>query len=191
MEAFQLVCLILLAIMLVLRLVGRGAAPKPPPPSPPARPRRPPPSPRPPGDLATPLGQRQAAGLIQPPLTGTAWVVDGDTIVIDGVSIRLFGIDAPEMDHPYGRNARRHMIDLCRGRRIRAEFDGSTSHDRLVARCFLPDGRDLSAEMVRAGLALDWPKYSRGVYRALEQPGERQRLWRIVARQQGRMPPPH
>ncbi len=123
-------------------------------------------------------------------LEGRAWVTDGDTIMIDGVTIRLFGIDAPEMDHPYGKVARSALIRMCKGQRVRAEFDGSASHDRLVARCYLEDGRDISAEMVRAGLALDWPKHSGGAYRSLEQPDARKRMWRIDARQNGRLPPP-
>ena len=32
-------------------------------------------------------------------LSGPADVVDGDTIVIDGTVIDLYGIDAPELDH--------------------------------------------------------------------------------------------
>jgi endonuclease YncB( thermonuclease family) len=39
-------------------------------------------------------------------LRGPAFVVDGDTITIKGQSIRLAGIDAPELDHPYGQKAR-------------------------------------------------------------------------------------
>jgi endonuclease YncB( thermonuclease family) len=122
-------------------------------------------------------------------IEGHAWVVDGDTIEIEGIPIRLFGIDAPEMDHPWGWMARVEMILLCDGRMVRCIPDGSTSHDRLVARCFLPDGRDLSAELVRRGLALDWPKFSGGAYRSLEPPGARIRLWRVDARQRGAMPP--
>jgi micrococcal nuclease len=33
-------------------------------------------------------------------LRGRCWVIDGDTIVIDNVRLRLAGIDAPELDHP-------------------------------------------------------------------------------------------
>lgn len=39
-------------------------------------------------------------------LKGQCWVIDGDTIVIDKVHIRLAGIDAPELDHPYGQKAK-------------------------------------------------------------------------------------
>lgn len=122
-------------------------------------------------------------------LAGRCWVVDGDTIWIGETSIRLAGIDAPELDHPWGVNAKVHLIKLCKGQTIRAVFHGEQSHLREVATCYLPDGRDLSAEMVRAGMAVDWPKYSGGKYRPLETAHARQLLWRCVARQQGRMPP--
>jgi micrococcal nuclease len=123
----------------------------------------------------------------QPALVGRCWVIDGDTIDIAGTRIRLAGIDAPELDHPYGKNAKFFLVSLCQGQEVRAVFDGSLSHDRSVATCFLSDGRDLSAEMVKAGMALDWTKFSKGKYLGLEPDGVRKRLWRCVARQQGRM----
>jgi micrococcal nuclease len=122
-------------------------------------------------------------------IRGPAWVIDGDTIDIRGTRIRLAGIDAPEMDHPYGRNAKWTLVKLCKGQEIRAVYDGEHSHDRTVATCYLPDGRDLSAEMVKAGMAIDWPKFSRGKYSGLESEGIRRKLWRCDARQKGRMPP--
>jgi micrococcal nuclease len=122
-------------------------------------------------------------------LRGRAWVIDGDTIDISGTRIRLAGIDAPEMDHPYGKNAKWTLVNMCKGQEVRAVFDGDLSHDRTVATCFLPDGRDLSAEMVKAGMAVDWPKFSRGKYAGLELPGIRKKLWRCDARQKGLMPP--
>jgi micrococcal nuclease len=122
-------------------------------------------------------------------LRGNAWVIDGDTIDIAGTRIRLAGIDAPELDHPYGKNAKWTLVNLCKGQVVRAVFDGELSHDRTVATCYLPDGRDLSAEMVKAGMAIDWPKFSRGKYSGLELPGIRKKLWRCDARQKGLMPP--
>ena len=104
-------------------------------------------------------------------------------------TIRLAGIDAPEIDHPYGQNAKRALMNLCRGQVVTAVTDGSTSYERAVATCTLEDGRDLSAEMVRAGLALDWGKHSGGRYRHLEVEGIRKKLWRVEARHKGKMPP--
>lgn len=122
-------------------------------------------------------------------LRGRAWVIDGDTIDIAGTRIRLSGIDAPEMDQPYGKNAKWTLVNLCKGQEVRAVFDGDLSHDRTVATCYLPDGRDLSAEMVKAGMAIDWRKFSGGKYRGLEPDGIRKKLWRCDARQKGLMPP--
>lgn len=120
---------------------------------------------------------------------GPAYVVDGDTIIVQKISIRLFGIDAPEMDHPYGRNAKSAMIGLCRGQTITVHVTDVDDYGRTVANCYLPDGRDLSAEMVKIGHAIDWPKFSGGLYRQYEEDGIRKRLWRCDARQKGRMPP--
>ena len=137
---------------------------------------------------AEPLRQvEEATG--QQIIRGHCWVIDGDTIVINKVHIRLAGIDAPELDHRYGQKAKRAMMNLCRGQVVTAVTDGSTSHERVVATCTLDDGRDLSAEMVRIGLALDWGKHSGGRYRHLEVEGIRKKLWRVEARHKGRMPP--
>ncbi len=122
-------------------------------------------------------------------IRGHCWVIDGDTIVINKVHIRLAGIDAPEIDHRYGQSAKRALMKLCRGQVITAVTDGSTSYERAVATCTLEDGRDLSAEMVRLGLALDWGKHSGGRYRHLEVEGARKKLWRVEARHKGKMPP--
>lgn len=41
----------------------------------------------------------------------------------------------------------------------------ATLADRVVARCRrTSDGRDIAAEMVRQGHAVDWPRYSGGEY---------------------------
>ncbi|WP_224813670.1 thermonuclease family protein [Hasllibacter sp. MH4015] len=114
-------------------------------------------------------------------------MVDGDTIRIKRTQIRLFGIDAPEMNHPFGKRAKWAMFELCKNQMITAEITELDDHGRAVAQCFLDDGRDLSAELVKLGLALDWPKFSGGLYRALETSDARRKLWLADARQKGRM----
>jgi len=79
------------------------------------------------------------------------------------------------------------MVRLCKGHRIRAEITDEDDYGRTVAKCFLPDGLDLSAELVKEGLAIDWPKFSGGKYRHLEVAGTRKKLWLADARQKGRM----
>lgn len=120
-------------------------------------------------------------------LTGAAYVTDGDTIKIKKTQVRLFGIDAPEMNHPYGKKAKWALHKLCKDQIIRAEITDVDDHGRTVAHCYLPDGRDLSAEMVKQGLAIDWPKFSGGKYRDLETSDARKKLFLADARQKGRM----
>lgn len=120
-------------------------------------------------------------------VSGPAWITDGDTIKIRNTQIRLFGIDAPELNHPYGKKAKWALHNLCKGQIVRAELSDIDQYGRTVGRCYLPDGRDLSAEMVRLGLALDWPKFSGGKYQDLETSDARTRLFLADARQKGRM----
>lgn len=140
----------------------------------------PPKSPRFEAESARPIATRRC-------IEGPARVTDGDTIVIKKTQIRLFGIDAPELNHPYGQKAKWAMVRLCKGQKIRAEITDIDAYGRTVARCYLPDGRDLSAELVKQGLAIDWRKFSGGVYRSLEVADARRKMWLADARQNGKM----
>lgn len=120
-------------------------------------------------------------------IVGSAYVVDGDTLVIGKTQIRLFGVDAPELSHPHGKSAKWALFSMCKGQVVRAEVTQKDSHGRTVAQCYLQDGRDLSAEMVKIGFALDWPKFSGGKYRSLESPEARKKLWLADARQKGHL----
>jgi micrococcal nuclease len=189
-----------ISILVVCVIVGRAAWPKPE--SPAVRPTE---ESLPPFDLtgAQRRPREVASALpslprpVAPPpapavvtLTGPCWVEDGDTIYIGGRPIRLAGIDAPEIDQPYGKKAKFTLIALCRGRNVTAVFTGEQSYRREIATCLLDDGRDLSAEMVKLGVALDWRKFSGGKYRQLEPPDARRKLWRVDAKHKGRYPPP-
>lgn len=120
-------------------------------------------------------------------LTGKCYVIDGDTIQIGKVRLRLAGIDAPEMEHPWGKKAKWELVKMCKGQTITAELEPDISYDRVVATCYLPDGRDLSAEMVKIGLAIDWPKFSGGKYAPFEPDGVRKKHWKAAAKQRGHM----
>ncbi|MCX7643959.1 MAG: thermonuclease family protein [Rhodobacteraceae bacterium] len=174
--ALLLVALLVGAMALGARRTGRPAR----------KPGFPDAAPRPAQRAPHPAGHLCPGSLIQGPFR----VIDGDTIVIGEVNIRLAGIDAPELDHPWGRKAKHALIAMCRGQTDKVRVTGELSHGRVVGVCFLPDGRDLAAKPVKQGLAVDWPKYSGGRCRHLEVPGVRSRLWRCDARQRGRFPPP-
>ncbi|MGH2722929.1 MAG: thermonuclease family protein [Actinomycetota bacterium] len=92
-------------------------------------------------------------------------VVDGDTIhVLRGgrdVTIRLIGIDTPEVDwyggqaECYGARAGRFLMRLLEGERVRLEFDRDRidPYDRTLAYVYLEDGRMVNELLVRRGYA--------------------------------------
>ncbi|MCV0381738.1 MAG: thermonuclease family protein [Nitratireductor sp.] len=98
-------------------------------------------------------------------------VVDGDGLRIADVRIRLWGIDAPELDQrcgthnniPCGEDARFLLEALTKGGDVVCETRDRDPYGRVVAQCFA-GGYDLAGEMVRQGYALDWPRYSSGHY---------------------------
>lgn len=100
-------------------------------------------------------------------------MIDGDTITVGRHKIRLCGIDAPERGEPGYQEATAFLEALVQDKTIACTpvgegtpCDGRSerkSRDRLVATCFV-DGKDIAAEMVRAGHAKDWPKFSGGYY---------------------------
>jgi micrococcal nuclease len=94
-------------------------------------------------------------------------ISDGDTLHVGRQSIRLDGVDAPELDERGGIAARQWLDRLVRGQSVSCAPTGK-SWDRITAICTLPDGRDIGREAIRAGHARDCPRYSRGRYRADE-----------------------
>jgi hypothetical protein len=88
---------------------------------------------------------------------------DGDTLRLDGVRVRLWGMDAPELgamclrgEHTYdgGAAAREALAGLVGGRAVEcAQVGHERSYNRIVARCSV-DGLDLSGAMVRGRLGL-------------------------------------
>lgn len=96
-------------------------------------------------------------------ISGSARVIDGDTLAIGDTRIRLWGIDAREMNTAAGRRAKAALDDLVTGT-ILACVPKGKSWNRVVAICYLPDGRDVARVMVDLGYAQDWPRYSGGYY---------------------------
>lgn len=111
-------------------------------------------------------------------LKGRAYVIDGDTIIVSKIKVRLTGIDAPELDQPWGRKSKWQMVNLCKGHIIEVHLTGETSYDRLVGTCYREDGKDVGAELIKAGLALDGGHFSKGKYAHLEDPEMRRKLRR-------------
>lgn len=101
-----------------------------------------------------------ASGLI---LCADPRVIDGDSFACDGnLRIRLWGVDSPERDAPGGLQATRALADLTIGQTLVCTSKGK-SYDRTVAQCWIGK-TDVAGEMVRQGQAVDWPKFSGGLY---------------------------
>lgn len=101
-------------------------------------------------------------------LSGQARVVDGDSLVVAGERVRLHGIDAPELKQRCdvsGRNwacgawAKDALTQIIGQGVLRCEAQDRDRYGRTVARCSV-SGRDVGAEMVRAGAAVAFTRYS-------------------------------
>jgi len=96
-------------------------------------------------------------------------VVDGDTFhFCDGTKVRLDGIDAPEHGEPFYWEARRGLAFQLQGKDIQTLNCHTDKTGKRQACKVLVDGRDIQAELVKQGLAWDWPKYSKGRYASQE-----------------------
>jgi endonuclease YncB( thermonuclease family) len=89
-------------------------------------------------------------------------VLDGDTIAVAGVgTVRLLGIDAPEVSHgldspePFGREAKERLASLVLNRWVRLEMEGPRLdvYNRHLAYVMTEDGQFINAVLVRDGLA--------------------------------------
>jgi len=105
-----------------------------------------------------------AAGAI----TGTATVIDGDTIEIHGERIRMQGIDAPESRQLCKKDGKRYLCGKDAANALAGKIGRQTvacephetdKYGRTVATC-RAGGADLGQWMVGQGHALAYRKYS-------------------------------
>jgi endonuclease YncB( thermonuclease family) len=102
-------------------------------------------------------------------VAGPARVVDGDTLVIGAVRVRLEGIDAPESAQTCGKGligtwrcgkaATDHLARLVRDREVVCESHGADVYGRMLGICNTA-GLELNADLVRNGLAWAFIRYS-------------------------------
>ncbi|WP_245435435.1 thermonuclease family protein [Microvirga calopogonii] len=128
--------------------------------------------------LAFPLFVSPAAAA--PAISGQADVVDGDTLAICGrpERIRLYGVDTPEGQqicedaggkrYLCGSSAADALAAMIgRNGRVTCQEEDRDQYGRIVAVC-QANGREINAELVRQGWALEYKRYSDGRYSAAE-----------------------
>jgi endonuclease YncB( thermonuclease family) len=101
-------------------------------------------------------------------IAGAARVVDGDTLIIHGTSIRLNGIDAPEWaqscemkgrEYRCAEQATRALTALLAGRTTECIEVTRDRYQRIVARCHV-GSIDIGGWMVEHGWAIAYRRYS-------------------------------
>ena len=110
-------------------------------------------------------------------ISGRATVIDGDTIAVQGTTerIRLYGIDTPEGQQTCedaagrrylcGSRAAEALASLMgRNARVSCQEQDRDRYGRIVAVC-TANGREINAELVRQGWALEYTQYSDGRYK--------------------------
>ncbi|MEM7813448.1 MAG: thermonuclease family protein [Candidatus Aenigmatarchaeota archaeon] len=82
-------------------------------------------------------------------------VIDGDTVIAEGESIRLLGIDADERGYPCYDEAKARLEELVLNKRVYLEEDvvDKDQYGRYL-RYVILDGQNINLQMVEEGLAI-------------------------------------
>ncbi len=91
-------------------------------------------------------------------------VLDGDTIEVlyqgRAQRVRLAEIDCPEKNQPFGKKAKQFTSTLVFGKNVTVKNKGLDKYGRIIGEMVLLDGTNVSHELVRAGLAWQYKRYS-------------------------------
>ena len=115
-------------------------------------------------------------------------VKDGDTVEVLyyqlPMVIRLEHIDAPEKKQAFGTVSKQKLSDLCFGKNVtivstgkKGNYDG---RGRMIAEIYVNEKMNVNKEMIKAGLAWHYKKYSKSEeYAQLENIARKNRvgLW--------------
>jgi endonuclease YncB( thermonuclease family) len=114
-----------------------------------------------------------SSGVSANDFVGQASIIDGDTLEVHGTRIRLWGVDAPESSqlcrgadsnlYRCGAKAANDLDSFIARQPVNCTPVGEDQYRRTVATCSVASV-DLGEWLVRNGLALDWPRYSKGKY---------------------------
>ena len=122
-----------------------------------------------------------------PVIYGSAKVISGDSLRIQGINFRLFGIDAPEMNqscssaqgraYQCGAASAKWLRDWIQDNELECRIMQQDQNGNMVGICMLGD-YDIGAALVNAGWAVAYAKYSQ-IYVPYQMQAEQNRrgLW--------------
>jgi len=117
----------------------------------------------------TPVGQ-EVSGLV-------THISDGDTIRLNAIKIRLWGVDAPEKGQKGFTEASDFLSDEILYRIVSCTVHAHDKYGRLVAQCSRDeDDTDVGGMIIGAGKARDHAQYSKGYYLPKEMQARKEHL---------------
>lgn len=92
-------------------------------------------------------------------------VVDGDTLVLSNNKkrIRLWGVDAPELNEKGGKQSKVALTRLVEGKNIRYIEIEEDRYGRMVARVFVGN-TEINKRLIDEQYADEYCRYSKGFY---------------------------
>ncbi|WP_034449291.1 thermonuclease family protein [Bartonella quintana] len=113
---------------------------------------------------------QKASFISKVPIKGNALVIDGDSIMVSSVMIRLAGIDAPELHqfcgtkktrYPCGLEAKKYLEQLIKNQPVTCHLYKKDKYHRILATCKTKQVSNINATIVQNGWAIsyyDYPK---------------------------------
>lgn len=101
-------------------------------------------------------------------IEGQAFVIDGDSIMISSIMIRLAGIDAPELHQfcgkkethtPCGLEAKKYLEQLIENQPVRCYWHKKDKYRRILATCKTKQVSNINATLVQNGWAVSYYDY--------------------------------
>jgi endonuclease YncB( thermonuclease family) len=93
-------------------------------------------------------------------MEGTVTLVhDGDTITVNGQSIRLNSIDAPELKQAWGIQSRDQLEALVLNQHVMVTYAKQDLYERVLGTVFKPDCTNISLKQVSSGAAWYYEAY--------------------------------
>lgn len=94
-------------------------------------------------------------------------VIDGDTfdgLTQDKIEIRfrIFGIDAPEKKQSFSDKSKKYLSSLIYGKKVGIKVQKKRDgYGRPIVWVYTSEGRDVGAEMLKAGMAWHFTEYDK------------------------------